>query len=84
MVDSLCLQCRGTGSTSGWGTKIPYAIWYGQKKRAHTHTPPPLSMYEGEKKGGLDEKIITLLNNTAFSFECFTYINPHPYSYNRE
>ena len=44
-------------------------------------------MYEGEKKRGLDEKIITLLNNTVFSFECFTHINafnPHPYNYNRQ
>ena len=61
---------------------MPYGT---ARKKERTHTPPhTLSMYEGEKKGGLDEKIITLLNNTAFSFECFTYINPHPYSYNRE
>ena len=23
----------GTGSISGWGTKIPHAVWYGQKKK---------------------------------------------------
>ena len=26
-------QCRGMGSVPGWGTKIPQATWYSQKKK---------------------------------------------------
>ena len=32
VVKTLCFQGRGTGSTPGWGTKIPNAAWHGQKQ----------------------------------------------------
>ena len=32
VIKTLCLHCRGTGSNPGQGTKIPYAVWCGQRK----------------------------------------------------
>ena len=36
MAKTLPFQCRdagGTGSITGWGTKIPHAVWHGQKSK---------------------------------------------------
>ena len=27
-----CFHCRGLGSIPGWGTRIPQAMWQGQKE----------------------------------------------------
>ena len=32
-------QCRGMGSVPGWGTKIPQATWYSQKKKKKKEGP---------------------------------------------
>ena len=32
-VKILCFHCWGPGSIPGWGTKIPQAMWCGQKKK---------------------------------------------------
>ena len=31
MVRALCFHCQGLGSIPVWGTKIPQAVWWGQK-----------------------------------------------------
>ena len=33
VVRTQCFHCRGLGSASGWGTKIPQASQRGQKKK---------------------------------------------------
>ena len=37
MVKTLGLQCRGCEFEPGRGTKIPHAVWLGQKKRKKAH-----------------------------------------------
>ena len=33
MVKTWGVHCHGPGSTPGWGTTIPQAMWRGQKKK---------------------------------------------------
>ena len=33
MVKTPCCHCGGTGSVPSQGTKIPHAVWHGQKKK---------------------------------------------------
>ena len=42
VVKTLHFQCRGAGSTPGWGTKIPHAVWCGQKRKKKEILPHSL------------------------------------------
>ena len=33
VVETPCCQYRGTGLISGWETRFPHAMWYGQKDK---------------------------------------------------
>ena len=39
----------GTGSSPGWGTKIPYAPWSGQKKKTNEEKKNRVSTYSEER-----------------------------------
>ena len=44
LVKTPHFYCRGQGSDPSWGTKIPPAVWYGQKKKKG-RTPYPTHAY---------------------------------------
>ena len=40
----------GIGSISSWGTKIPHAVWHGNKKHTTTHTQKPTAKQNTQPK----------------------------------
>ena len=51
-VKTLCLQCRGPKSITGWETEIPYAMRCGKKKKR-----------ERERAENLVEQMVKNLHN---------------------